>query len=318
MLGGRVTRLGVCREGKLAGGMQLFINPIRGGGKTVLYVPRGPAIAVPSIEVLGPLLDATRQVGAAQESIGLRLEPNVPEGDGAWKDRLSSLGLHPTWPPSQPRSSWVLNIAADEDVLLAGMKQKTRYNIRLAGRKGVTVSEGIDADLDAFYELYKETSRRDDFSIQEKEFYGEMFARFRAAGLFCMLLARLGDRLIAAVTLVRFGTTCWYVHGASSNEHRNLMATYLLQWEAIQRAKRWGCALYDFRAIPDRLREDQDMYGVYRFKEGFGGRAVTAMHTYTAGYQLGVFGLWQAYFSGRFALQEWRRRRLGLPARQFA
>jgi peptidoglycan pentaglycine glycine transferase (the first glycine) len=317
-LGGRVTRLAVCRDGQLVGGMQLFINPIRGGGTTLLYVPRGPAITTPSIEVLGPLLDAARQVGAADRSIGLRLEPNVPEGAGVWTDRLSSLGLRPTWPPSQPRSSWVLDIAADEDALLAGMKQKTRYNIRLAGRKGVTASEGTEADLDAFYALYEETSVRDDFFIQEKEFYREMFSRFRAAGQFCLLLARLGDRTIAAVTLVRFGSTCWYVHGASSNEHRNLMATYLLQWEAIQRAKRWGCALYDFRAIPDRLEEDQDMYGVYRFKEGFGGRAVTAMHTYAAAYQPTLFGLWQAYFSGRFALQEWRRQRRGLPARQFA
>jgi hypothetical protein len=96
------------------------------------------------------------------------------------------------------------------------------------------------------------------------------------------------------------------------------MATYLLQWEAIRQAKRWGCCLYDFRAIPDLLREDQDMYGVYRFKEGFGGRKVTALHTHAAAYQPGVFGLWQLYFSGRFALQEWQRRRNGLPARQFA
>jgi peptidoglycan pentaglycine glycine transferase (the first glycine) len=212
----------------------------------------------------------------------------------------------------------VLDIDGDEDSLLAGMKQKTRYNIRLGGRKGVTVSEGSEADLDAFYALSEETSARDDFFIQGKEFYHRMFGVFRAAGNFCMLLARHGDQPIAAVTLIRFGTTCWYVHGASSSEHRNLMATYLLQWEAIQQAKRWGCSLYDFRAIPDLLRKDQDMYGVYRFKEGFGGRQVTTLHTFTAPYQPGVFGLWQLHFSGRFALQEWQRHRKGLPARQFA
>lgn len=318
LLGGRVKRLAACRGGEMVAAMQVFVNPLRGSKRTMLYVPRGPAATEPCLELLGPLLDAARQVGLDERSAGIRLEPDVPQGDVEWAARLRSLGMHPTWPPSQPRSSWVLDIDGDEGTLLAGMKQKTRYNIRLAGRKGVTVSEGTDADLDAFYALYEETSARDDFFIQGKEFYRHMFDAFRAAGNFRMLLARHDERLIAAVTLIRFGTTCWYVHGASSNEHRNLMATYLLQWEAIRQSKRWGCAQYDFRAIPDILREDQDMYGVYRFKEGFGGRQVTTLHTHTAAYQPGVFGWWQLYFSGRFALQERQRRRRGLPARQFA
>ena len=318
LLGGRAVRLGVCDRGTIVGGMQVFINPMRGTGRSMLYVPRGPAIGEPRVELLGPLLDAGRRLAGDVRGAGIRLEPNVQDGEGGWADRMSHLGLHRTWPPSQPRSSWLLDIDGDEDSLLAGMKQKTRYNIRLAGRKGVAVSEGSDAELDTFYALYEETAARDDFAIQTKEFYRAMFAAFRSAGNFKLLFARHGDRAIAAVTLIRFGTTCWYVHGASSNEHRNLMATYLLQWEAIRQAKAWGCSIYDFRAIPDLLREDQDMYGVYRFKEGFGGRKVTTLQTFTAAYTPGVFGLWQAYFSGRFALQEWKRRRAGLPARQFA
>jgi hypothetical protein len=96
------------------------------------------------------------------------------------------------------------------------------------------------------------------------------------------------------------------------------MATYLLQWEGIQWARRNGCTLYDFRAVPDILREDQDMYGVYRFKEGFGGYQLTTLHTYAQAYQPGLFGLWQLYFAGRFKLDAWQRRRHGLPARPFA
>lgn len=318
LLGGRVTRLAACAGREMVGAMQVFINPVRGAGRTLLYVPRGPAVTEPRVQVLGPLLDAAHEIGLDERSIGIRLEPNVVEADPTWTDKLRALGMHATWPPSQPRSAWVLDIDRDEDALLAGMKQKTRYNIRLAGRRGVQVAQGTEADLEAFYELYKETSERDDFFIQGKEFYRQTFQLFRAAGDFCMLLARHEGKTIAAVTLIRFGGTCWYVHGASSNEYRNLMATYLLQWEAIRQAKQWGCCLYDFRAIPDSLREDQDMYGVYRFKEGFGGRKVTALHTYASAYQPGMFGWWQLYFSGRFALQEWQRRRNGLPARQFA
>lgn len=318
LLGGRALRLALLEGAQPVGGMQLFITPLGGTGRTLLYAPRGPALRCPRLSYLGPLLDGARQIGEQERSIGIRLEPNVAGADGEWAARLASLGLHATWPPSQPRSSWVLDIDQDDDTLLAAMKQKTRYNIRLARRKGVTVEEGSPAQLDAFYALYEETARRDDFLIHDRTFYAEMFDRFRAAGSFCMLLAYHAGAPIAAVTLVRFGRTCWYVHGASSNEHRNLMATYLLQWEAIQQAKRWGCDLYDFRAIPDLLREDQDMYGVYRFKEGFGGRQVTVMHTHTAAYEPLLFGLWQAYFSGRFALQQWRRQRRGLPIRQFA
>ncbi|HEY8691203.1 MAG TPA: peptidoglycan bridge formation glycyltransferase FemA/FemB family protein [Chloroflexota bacterium] len=318
LLGGRVTRLAACSGDTVVGGMQVFVNPIRGTGRTMLYVPRGPAVEEPCLDVLGPLTDAARQIGLEERSIGIRLEPNAPEDDQPWTSAVRALGLHPTWPPSQPRSAWVLDIDCDEDVLLAGMKQKTRYNIRLAGKRAVSVAEGLEADLDAFYALYEETSARDDFFIQSKEFYRQTFEAFRSAGNFCMLIARHEGKAIAAVTLIRFGATCWYVHGASSNEHRNLMATYLLQWESIRQARRWGCRLYDFRAIPDILREDQDMYGVYRFKEGFGGRKVTTMHTHSAAYQPGIFGLWQAYFSGRFAVQEWQRRRHKLPARQFA
>lgn len=317
-LGGRAVRLAALRDGSPLGAMQVFVNPLGRTGRTHLYVPRGPAVQQPDIEVLGPLMDAAWLAGREERAVGIKVEPSVPACNARWKDALAALSLRPSHPPSQPRSSWVLDLHPGEDELLAAMKAKTRYNIRLASRKGVEVAVGTRADLDAFYALFTETARRDDFFIHSRDIYERMFSLFRQAGTFCMLLARYRGQLIAAVTLVRFGSTCWYLQGASSTEHRNLMATYLLQWEGIQWARRSGCSLYDFRAVPDVLREDQDMYGVYRFKEGFGGRHLTTMPTYAAPYQTGLFGLWQIYFSGRFALTNWRRRRQGLPVRQFA
>jgi lipid II:glycine glycyltransferase (peptidoglycan interpeptide bridge formation enzyme) len=212
----------------------------------------------------------------------------------------------------------VLDVDKGEDALLAAMKGKTRYNIRLASRKGVEIEAIGPEGLPIFYPLFQETARRDDFFIHEQEVYKRMYALFAGAGAFCMLIARHGGEPIAGITLVRFGTTCWYLQGASSNEHRNLMATYLLQWEGIRWAKARGCGLYDFRAVPDRLEESQDMYGVYRFKEGFGGRHLTTLDTYGGPYHRGLFGLWELYFRARFDLEAFRRRRRGLPARQFA
>ncbi len=317
-LGGQAVRLAACQDGEMVAAMQVFINPVRRTQQTHFMVPRGPALKQVTVQSMAPLLDAARTLGLEHRSIGIRVEPNVSVADAQYSDMLTSLGLHPSHPPSQPRSSWILDLGKDEDALLAEMKQKTRYNIRLAARKGVEVHEAGLGDLDAFYALYQQTAKRDDFFIHAKPLYHTMFSLYEQTRSFCLLFARYRGQLIGAVTLLRMGATCWYLHGASSNEHRNLMAPYLLQWKAIERAKRWGCSLYDFRAVPDLLREDQDMYGVYRFKEGFGGRQFTTLDTHATAYQPGLFGLWQAYYTGRFALQALNRRRLGLPARQFA
>ena len=317
-LGGQAVRLAACQDGEMVAAMQVFINPVRRTQQTHFMVPRGPALKQVTVQSMAPLLDAARTLGLEHRSIGIRVEPNVSVADAQYSDMLTSLGLHPSHPPSQPRSSWILDLGKDEDALLAEMKQKTRYNIRLAARKGVEVHEAGLGDLDAFYTLYQQTAKRDDFFIHAKPLYHTMFSLYEQTRSFCLLFARYRGQLIGAVTLLRMGATCWYLHGASGNEHRNLMAPYLLQWKAIERAKRWGCSLYDFRAVPDLLREDQDMFGVYRFKEGFGGRQFTTLDTYATAYQPGLFGLWQAYYSGRFALQALNRRRLGLPARQFA
>jgi lipid II:glycine glycyltransferase (peptidoglycan interpeptide bridge formation enzyme) len=298
--------------------MQVFVNGLSRTGRTLLYVPRGPALIRPSVEELGPLLDAARNLGTEERAIGMRMEPNVAACDAAWNRDLRAMGLAPVAPPAQPRSSWMLDITADEDALLAGMKSKTRYNIRLAARKGVETGEAGPDEIPEFYRLFQETAERDDFFIHSEDVYRRMFGLFWGTGRFALLFARHQGRLIAAISLLCFGDTCWYLQGASSNSDRNLMPTYLLQWEGIRWAKSQGCREYDFRAVPDLLREDQDMYGVYRFKEGFGGRQFTTLPTYGAAYNPLFFSLWRSYYSGRFLLNQWQRKRAGLPLRQFA
>jgi lipid II:glycine glycyltransferase (peptidoglycan interpeptide bridge formation enzyme) len=317
-LGGTPHRLAAVDGERIVATMHIVANPIALTGKRYLDVARGPTVSSPCVELLGPLFDAARALGQTERAVGIRVEPSAGACNPAWKSALASLGLRPVYPPSQPRSSWLLDIRAPDADLLASMKQKTRYNIRLAQKKGVEVSEGTEADLNHFYELYAETADRDDFFIHDRRVYDRMFSLYRATDSFRMLLAHHAGRLIAATTLVRCGPTCWYLQGASSSEHRNLMATYLLQWHGIQQAKAWGCTVYDFRAVPDVLREDQDMYGVYRFKEGFGGHHFTTLHAHAAPYSPALFGLWQLWFRGRFELTARNRRRRGLPARQSA
>src|SRR5581483_12028554 len=114
------------------------------------------------------------------------------------------------------------------------------------------------------------------------------------------------------------GQTCWYVFGASSNAHRDVMAPHALQWEAMKVAKERGALAYDMRGISDVPSPDQDMSGVYRFKQGFGGGPVMLMNQYACGYEQPWYSLWKAYWRGRFTYVTLRRQRKGLPHRTWA
>ena len=160
------------------------------------------------------------------------------------------------------------------------MKSKTRYNIRLAERKGVCIRQGSTADLAAFYRLYDETSRRDGFLIRPFEYYQEVWRTFLGAGQARLLLADVDETLVAGLMLFVFGESAWYMYGASSQAHRNAMPNYLLQWEAIRQAKDLGCSRYDMWGAPDTFDQSQAMWGVYRFKTGFGGETWRGLGAY--------------------------------------
>jgi lipid II:glycine glycyltransferase (peptidoglycan interpeptide bridge formation enzyme) len=165
----------------------------------------------------------------------------------------------------------LLDLDRAEEELLAAMKQKTRYNVRLAMRRGVTVREGAVEEIDTFYQLYAETSRRDGFPIRPPEYYRDGWGSFLEEGLAHLLLAEAEGETVAGLILFTFGPTAWYMYGASSDRHRRHMPNQLLQWEAIRRAREADCTLYDLWGAPDELDESDPMWGVVRFKLGLGG-----------------------------------------------
>jgi lipid II:glycine glycyltransferase (peptidoglycan interpeptide bridge formation enzyme) len=192
-------------------------------------------------------------------------------------------GYIPSTRTIQPSNTIVVDISHDEDTILARMKSKTRYNIRLAERKGVQVQEGGLRDLDAFYNLMQVTSERDKFGIHNKRYYQrllELFLPVEQAGL---IFAYVEGEPTAALLVMALGTKAWYIAGASSNKHRKLMPTYAAQWAAIRWAKARGCVIYDLWGVPDadaqtleaQFTERSDgLWGVYRFKRGFGGELI--------------------------------------------
>ena len=180
---------------------------------------------------------------------------------------------------TQPPDTVLVDVTPSEENILAAMKPKWRYNIGLAEKRGVIVSEaGVDG-LDNFYRLLTETAERDGIAIHSAEYYRTLFDICRnecgtlSPQLRLYTAEHEGDTLAAVVILFR-GKQAVYLYGASSNIKRNLMAPYALQWRAMRDAKAFGCAEYDLFGIPPDENPDHPMAGLYRFKTGFGGRII--------------------------------------------
>ena len=174
----------------------------------------------------------------------------------------------------QFRNTILIDLTASDEEMLARMKQKTRYNIRLAGRQGVTVRVGTEADMQMLYRLYSETAARDSFVIRGQDYYHTLWGTFLQAGMLEPLIAEVEGIPVAAVVIFRFAGKAWYINGMSGRAHRNKMPNYLLQWEAMRRAKTAGCTTYDLWGAPDVFDENDPMWNVFRFKQGFGGVVV--------------------------------------------
>ncbi|RME81068.1 MAG: peptidoglycan bridge formation glycyltransferase FemA/FemB family protein [Caldilineae bacterium] len=238
----------------------------------VQYVPKGPI--VPEDPACWESVLAWLEQQARDSRVLLcKIDPDVDADTefGRWLiQRLRDRGWIFSPQQIQFRNTLLSDLDRPEEALLAAMKQKTRYNIRLATRRGVIVQPS--ADFDTFYGLYAETAARDGFLIRPRGYYLRVMTRMQQHGLGQLFLACVQNEPVAGLFLFRFGPTAWYFYGASSHRHRQLMPNHLLQWEAMRWARTQGCRLYDWWGAPDELSEQDPMWGVYRFKQGFGGR----------------------------------------------
>lgn len=175
-------------------------------------------------------------------------------------------------PDVQPPDTVLLDLRAAEEEILAGMKPKWRYNIRLAEKKGVTATESGREAIEEFHALYRTTAARDRIAIHPRSYYEALFDSTRGSDArVSVWTARHEGRAIAAIITLMRGSRAVYLYGASSDEKRALMPAYALQWAAIRAARDRGCAEYDFFGIPPGDDPSHPMAGLYRFKTGFGG-----------------------------------------------
>ncbi|MEZ4637642.1 MAG: peptidoglycan bridge formation glycyltransferase FemA/FemB family protein [Caldilineaceae bacterium] len=279
-------------DGTIQAGALVLFRKV--AGLTLAYVPKGPLTDWRDDELTKRLLRHPPEA-QRQHAIVLKIEPDLPDS-GEHRALLARFGFHPSPQTVQPRSTVLLDISDDEDAILARMKSKWRYNVRLAERKDVSVRAGSEDDLRHFQSLMQETGERDAFDVHSIDYYRAAFAQFvPQQGVF--LFAEYQGEPLAAIVVLQIGHTAWYLWGASSNRERNRMPNHALQWAAMRWAKDRGATRYDFWGIPDEIGQvaagmrgdhgdpvraenvpvdvnafpEGDLWGVFRFKEGFGG-----------------------------------------------
>jgi lipid II:glycine glycyltransferase (peptidoglycan interpeptide bridge formation enzyme) len=252
---------------------------------SILYVPKGPVLDFNHAALRRAVVAGLERLAHRERAIFVKIDPDVvlswgmeperPSPTGAsFREELLARGWRFSRDQVQFRNTFELDLERPEEELLAAMKQKTRYNIRLAARKGITVRQGTPADFPAIFALYRETAARDGFTIRPEVYYLDAWRAFYEAGFGQPLLAEHEGEAVAAVIVVAYGTRAIYMYGASSERERQRMPNHLLQWEAIRWAKSQGCRIYDFWGAPDEFVETDRLWGVWKFKEGFGGQVV--------------------------------------------
>ena len=288
-------------DGTIRSGAALLYKPLIQAplpGLTLAYSPKGPLADWGNVAETKALLRAIEERCRRQGAGVLKIEPDLSDTPQN-RQLLYQYGFHPSPQMIQPQSTVVLDIGDGEEAILARMKSKWRYNVRLAKKKGVTVREGTAADLVTFHALMQTTGARDGFYVHSPEYFNaafELFVPKRATYLF----ADYEGQPLAAIVVFMVGETAWYLWGASSNRERNRMPNHALQWAAIQWARARGATRYDLWGIPDPIGQvaaalpkygdmgipaldlpidltklpPGDLWGVYRLKQGFGGNVV--------------------------------------------
>jgi len=284
--------------------------PVSGFAKKmrVLYVPKGPLLDWNNTALRARVLDDLQAFARRQSAIFVKIDPDVVLGTGipgsvdaaeacpegiirrdnggqAMRSDLTRRGWIFSSDQIQFRNTVLIDLTLSKDELLARMKQKTRYNVRLAEKKGVTVRPGALTDLPVLYRMYAETSVRDGFIIRDETYYQTVWQTFmrhppsaiRHSPFAEPLIAEVEGQPVAAIFVFYFAERAYYLYGMSRDAHREKMPNHLLQWEAMQRAKAAGCAAYDLWGAPDVFAESDSLWGVFRFKEGLGGQVLRTL-----------------------------------------
>lgn len=241
----------------------------------------GPVCDLHNGEILKDLKEGADELAKKYKAFVLRMEPDVEKDDQKFREIVTDLGFKIKDDSKdfkdeiQPRFVFQLDLRGkDKDTIFSEFQSKTRYNVRLATKKGVEIKEGTREDLKIFHDIMVETGKRDNFLIRSLSYFEKMYDELAPNGHMKVLMAYHEGQAISGIIPIIYGNKTWYLYGASSNNKRNLMPNYLLQWTMIQEAIDRGDDMYDFRGVSGVVDENHPQYGLYRFKKGFNARFV--------------------------------------------
>ncbi|MBI2843009.1 MAG: peptidoglycan bridge formation glycyltransferase FemA/FemB family protein [Armatimonadetes bacterium] len=284
-----VRVVGEDESGRIVAAAGMLIRRIPRTGRSVAYIPRGPVLDTTDATAVMSFTEGLRRSASARGAILVKIDPPVPVEDETSRNNIERAGFRPISDPTgfggtQPKCVMQLDLGPDLDELIAGFKPKTRYNIRLAEKKGVYIkTECAREDLPVFYELLRVTAKRDGFLVRGYSYYETLWDVLVNSGCARLFMSYYGETPLGGALAFIIGDRAWYVYGASSNEHRNLMPNYLMQWEMIKWARAAGCKWYDFRGVSPRRgasEKEDHLQGLNRFKEGFSARYVEYIGEY--------------------------------------
>lgn len=269
--------------------IQFLSRKIPGLGE-LWYSSRGPGVSN-----LDDFIKLTAQI-RPKAAFAIMFDPEIVE-DATSAAHLRKAGLVPGTEVQLNRATIIVGLKPDEETLLAGFKQKTRYNVRLAERKGVRV-EPVPASNEncrQMFELYQTMMQRTGFFLRQQNYFIDYWQSQAAAGQGQLFFARHEGEVLAAAFVTYFGKKAWYKDGGSSRAKRELMAPYLLQWEIMRWLKAKGVEQYDLVAVPpkEELTPEHYMYGLYQFKSGFNSEITQFIGTWDLALRPTKYRLWK-------------------------
>ncbi len=273
-----LVRLGHFEGNKLVTAYQLTFHAVPILGYTIGYLPKGPLPTKAMIE-------AIKKVAQDKRAAFVKLEPNLLIGKLGRQERrnkLENLGLVESKKSLFTKYNFLIDLTKKEDELLEAMHPKTRYNIKIAQKKGVEVyASEEDRDFETYLKLYFETTKRQKYFGHSPVYHRLMWQTLKPAGMTRVLIGRYKKKPLVAWMLFNFGKTLYYPYGGSSTEHKEVMASNLVAWEAIMLGKKMGLSVFDmWGALRPNVPQNDPWYGFHRFKAGYGGEHVEYVGTY--------------------------------------
>ena len=300
--GWRPVRLALVQDGQWMAVAQVLFRSV--AGLSLAYVPRGPVASFDRPETYAQFLAGLHRYARRRLSLVLKIEPNEPASPER-REWLRLQGFVKSLHTAQPRATLILDLEGGEEAVLAALPKTTRYQIRLAERRGVLArAAGNDADVQTFATLMATTGERAGFAVRSPRYYQDVLRLFRERGQAELWLAERDGQVIAGVMVFAFGPEGIYMYAASTNTHKDASPNDLLQWRAIQWCIAQGCTRYDLWGIPPEAERGpagdtsgtpertDGLWGVYRFKRRFAKRAIHYVGAYDYPYLPPLYRLW--------------------------